>query len=638
MFKMTILKIRLFLLLMLLSVMNVVADNNFSVQSFGAKGDGKTLDTQAIQSAIDAAFINKGGKVVVPSGVYLIGTLILKDNVELHLQSGAVLLGSPNLSDYSTVEQKFESRTKDLYTRYFMIFAEGAKNISISGFGEINGNGLDNFRIKRPQNKRPYMIRLVDCDNVVFTGVTLRESGNWTLHLLGCHNVKIDNINVKATAEDGNRDGIDIDACNNVIIANSLITTTDDAIVLKSSCEKVCENILISNCIISSNASGIKTGTESTGGYRNIAIDNCIIKDIPFQGGIDLTCVDGGVMENIRVNNIIMDNVSTPFFIRLGSRLRGFKPDHYAKKINEVKDIYLNNITVHNAKKPAKILGLKHIPIKNVVISNYLVHSIIAQNSASFENIGLQDFDYPAAHLFDKLPTYGLFCRYVDGLEINGMKAFAADEEIYPAFAFDGVKNANMFNVNVSHKNINTPLAYLKNTQYLQAYACNSYYSIENLFVKENNCSNIYVNDALSRKYKSALSTVSNTKDVPLFYDFNTSDKITVQSTLTKESLPYITLSEVPHKVKFDIEPESFPQLCLLVSGEDSKPKSILLKYGNIQQEFIVNWTNWGWASISLNPQIKKTENIEFEITADGENPVLLSKIYLRKTNNFKTD
>lgn len=618
--------------------MNILAENSFSVQSFGAKGDGKTLDTPAIQSAINAAYANRGGKVVVPSGVYLIGTLILKDNVELHLQSGSVLLGSPDLADYSAVEQKFESRTKDLYTKYFMIFAEGAKNIAVSGLGEINGNGLNNFRIKRPQNKRPYMIRLVDCDNVVFTGVTLRESGNWTLHLLGCQNVKIDNINVKATAEDGNRDGIDIDACNNVIVANSLISTTDDAIVFKSSCEKVCENIVISNCIISSNASGIKTGTESTGGFRNITIDNCIIKDIPFQGGIDLTSVDGGVMENIRVNNVIMDNVSTPFFIRLGSRLRAFKPGHYAKTINEVKDIYFTNITVTKAKKPAKVLGLGHIPIKNIVINNYLVYNAVAQNSAGFVDVGLQDFDYPAAHLFDKLPAYGLFCRYVDGLEINGMKVFAADDEVYPAFAFDGVENVKMFNINVSHKNTNVPLGYLKNTRYLQASACTSGYDITNLFVKENNCSDIYVTDNLPKRYTSNLWTVSDTKNAPLFYDFKTPYKISLQSTQKKENLPYISLSETPHKVRFDIEPKSFPQLCLLVSSEDVSPKTIILKYGNTQQEFIVNWTKWGWAPISLSPDFMNTENIEFEITVEGKNPVFLSKIYLRNTNNFKTD
>ncbi len=191
------------------------ANAQYDVKMYGAKGDGITLDTRSIQNAIDEAHVNGGGVVEISTGTYKIGTLILKDNINLHLQAGAVLLGSPDYRDYTEIIHKFDSRTNGLYAKYFMIFAEGAKNISITGTGTIHGNGLDNFQVTRPQNLRPFMIRLVNCENIIIRDVSLMESANWTLHLLGCRDANIDGIKIETTA-DGNRDGLDIDACQRV--------------------------------------------------------------------------------------------------------------------------------------------------------------------------------------------------------------------------------------------------------------------------------------------------------------------------------------------------------------------------------------------------------------------------------------
>src|SRR4249920_2524904 len=274
-----------------------ISNAQYNVKTFGAKGDGKTLDTRSIQLAIDKANQNKGGVVNVPSGTYRIGTLILKDNIELHLEPGATLLGSQNYKDYTEVKQKFESRTRELYAKYFMLFAEGAKNISITGSGIIYGNGLKHFQESRPQNLRPFMIRLVECSNVIIRDVRLLESANWTLHFLGCQDVVVDGVVIETNGE-GTRDGLDIDACKRVSVSNSRFATTDDAIVMKATTDSVCENIVITNCIVMScGGSGIKTGTESNGGFKNITVSNCTINNIPVHAGIELMTVDGGTMQ-----------------------------------------------------------------------------------------------------------------------------------------------------------------------------------------------------------------------------------------------------------------------------------------------------------------------------------------------------
>jgi polygalacturonase len=359
-------------------------NGQYNVRTFGAKGDGITMDTRAIQKAIDKAYENKGGVVEVSAGTYKIGTLFLKDNVELHLQHGSTLLGSADYKDYAVVRQQMPSRTRDLYAKYFMIFAEGVNNIAITGSGTIHGNGLKHFLEERPQNLRPYMIRLVSCNNVTVKGVKLLEAANWTFHLLNCKDVSIDGIVIENRGE-GNRDGLDIDACERVTVANSRFSTTDDAIVMKATNDTLCRDISISNCLFREiGGSAIKTGTESNGGFKNITVSNCVIKDIDHHAGIELMTVDGGMMQNILFDNITMDNVATPFFIRLGIRSRPYKPGQYVNHIDEVRDIQLNNISVVNAKLPSSIIGLHSKKISNISVTNYTVRNAVAQQAVAY--------------------------------------------------------------------------------------------------------------------------------------------------------------------------------------------------------------------------------------------------------------
>ena len=611
----------------------------YNVRSYGAKGDGITLDTRAIQRAIDKAYENKGGIVIVPAGTYQVGSLFLKDNIELHLENGATLLGSPNYKDYTAADEKFESRTRELYAKYFMIYAENAKNITIAGSGIIYGNGVKHYTESRPQNLRPYMIRLVNCDRVTIRDVHLLESANWTLHILGCRDVNISGIEIETTGE-GNRDGLDIDACQRVTVSNSIFSTTYDAIVMKATTDVLCQDIAINNCIIRSiGGSAIKTGTESNGGFKNITVSNCVVKDVPVHAGIELMTVDGGMMQNILLENIIMDNVATPFYIRLGKRARPYKTGQYVGRIDDVKDIYLNNISVINAKLPSSIIGLHSNTIKNIVINNYTVRYISAQEGVSFNKVEFQEFDYPAANTFKKLPAYGLYCRSVEGLHLQNINMYSAENEKRTALNFDRVNNLELFAVKAEVKNAAAPMIHFRNTKDVFASFCRTLNMNNTLFETEENTTGNFIlsNNNLQQGQKEVIK-VPSLPDEQVFEDFATEIKYSVDKGGITNGLTAHDLKNGPLKIGLNSKKGAL-QLCLLILNDSPKPEKVLLKYDGITQEFIVSWNEWGWAPISLLKQYNNGQKVEFEIvTADPNSDLKIAKAYLRYQDIGFTD
>ncbi|HET6993415.1 MAG TPA: glycoside hydrolase family 28 protein [Chitinophagaceae bacterium] len=611
----------------------------YNVKNFGAKGNGTALETRSIQQAIDKAWQAKGGVVVIPPGTYKIGTLILKDNVELQLQAGAMLLGSPDYHDYTVVKQQLPSRTRELYARYFMIFAEGARNISITGSGTIYGNGLKHFQESRPQNLRPYMIRFVNCENVIIRDVKLLESANWTLHLLGCREVNVDGIVIETNGE-GNRDGLDIDASQRVKISNSRFSTTDDAIVLKATRDELCENVVITNCIVlACGGSGIKTGTESNGGFRNITVSNCTINNIPVHAGIELMTVDGGVMENILMNNISMNNVGTPFFIRLGIRARPFEHSQYVTGIGDVKDITLSNITVHNAKLPSSIIGLHSQPIKNITVSNYTARYAETQLPVAYNKVPFEEFEYPAAAMFKDLPAYGLYCRSVDGLNLQNLNIYSADNEKRPALALDRVNNAAVYFIKAEVKGQASPLIHVRNSDNLSASFCQTSTQNNNLIeIEGNEPVNFRVSGNILQPAQKEIARVEKLPDESIFEDFKTEVKYSVASGEKQDGLYAHDLKTGPLKIKLNTKKGAL-QLCLLVLNTSSKPEKVLIKYDGIVQEFQVSWNKWGWAPISLLKQYNNNEQVEFEIiSVENRSELKIAKAYLRYQDIGFTD
>ncbi len=297
-----------------------------NVQNFGATGNGQRVETSVLQKAIDACAQGGGGTVVFPAGTYLTGALFLRSSVTLYLEAGATLLGSTDLADYPPKVPVFRSYTDVNYGQRSLIYAEKARHVGVVGQGTIHGQGeAEAFQLGgggESYKRRPYLIRMIECQHVTLRDVTLRNAPMWVQHYLACDDVLIDGITVDSTVN-ANNDGIDIDGCERVRIANCRITSGDDAIVLKSTAPRPCRGVTITNCILSSHRNAFKCGTESTGGFLDIVLNNCVIHDTRLAG-IALEVVDGGTLDGVAISNVRMSRTRGGIFLRLGNRARPY--------------------------------------------------------------------------------------------------------------------------------------------------------------------------------------------------------------------------------------------------------------------------------------------------------------------------
>lgn len=286
-----------------------------SIQDFHAVGDGKTLDTPALQAAIDAAHAQGGGTVLVPGGKrYLIGSIFLKSHVTLHLENGSTLLGSTDPAHYTetTIAGEYGGNAGG-----FLIQANNADHVAIIGQGVIDGQGqafMDGYRegaepfIKMPRDWRPRLLGFLQCKNLTIRDITLRDAAQWTCHLTGCEDVLIDGVRIQNDWAIPNNDGINPDHCRRVRISNCTITAGDDGIVLKTTKDfkhlGPTEDVTITNCIITSTSAGIKIGTESHNDFRNITVTGCILRDC--NRGLAIQLRDGGHVSNVLFSSCIV--------------------------------------------------------------------------------------------------------------------------------------------------------------------------------------------------------------------------------------------------------------------------------------------------------------------------------------------
>lgn len=602
----------------------------YNVRDFGANGDGNTIDTKHIQDAIDKAYNNHGGTVEFPAGTYKVGSLFLKDNIRLHLHPGAVIQGSPDVNDYTAVEQKMESRTRNLYARYFMIFAEGAQNISITGAGIIDGNGRNNFQVVRPQNDRPVMMRLVDCKNVYLQGVQFLEAANWTIHLLACKDVNIEGITIENNGK-GNRDGLDIDGCERVLVSGSKFSTTDDAIVLKATSDSICSDIAVNNCIMRTTGSAFKIGTESNGGFKNISVGNCIFKDVPNHAGIELLTVDGGIMQNISLQNIVMENVGTPFFIRLGNRARPYKAGQYVKSIGDVSDIILNNISVTGARYPSAIMGLNSQKIRNISVTNYSVRYAARQKGSAYNAVPFKESVYPMAAAFRNLPAYGIYASNVEGLHLQNITAYSHEDESRAAFAFDKIDNLALAYLKAEVKNADMPLAHFRHINHLSATGCQSLNANKILFeMEETVYGRAIVSGNILQPAQKEIKKTAALTDSLVFEDLPSAIKINAGNGAAFKKLQAHDLKEKPFNTVVNIERSGIVEVRLLMLKTSARPQKVRIKYEGLTQEFVVNWNNWGWAPITLTKTFRKNDRFSMEITGvRPDSELKISKVYI---------
>lgn len=417
---------------------------HYDVRQFGAKGDGETVDTPAIQKAIDTCAKQGGGVVVLQGGTFLSGTVVLKSNVTLHVEAGATLLGSRDMDHYPDITPRIHYLYRPRFTKA-MIYAERAEHIGISGRGTIDGQG--HFYTNPKGDKlRPYILRFSECKNVCVTGVRFLNSARWLSHYLACEDVVIDGITINARIR-ANRDGMDIDSCRNVRIANCHVYTGDDAIVLKATAHRPCQHVTVTNCVLSSEASAFKLGTESNGGFEDITVSNCTIYDTG-RAGVALLMVDGAALRRVNVSNLTMHNVGTAIVVRLGNRARPL-PDEDPPGVGRLEDIVISNIQGDQiGDDGCFISGIPGHCVRNVTLDNIrLRFKGGVQETVAVEKVPEREAAYPSASMFGKVPAYGFFCRHVENLRLHRLDLEFVEEDRRPAIVCHDVTDLDVFNL-----------------------------------------------------------------------------------------------------------------------------------------------------------------------------------------------
>jgi len=470
---------RFFLSLYLLLISQcVLIAQEYNILDFGAKPDGKTLNTLSIQSAIDAAHSNHGGRVVIPSGSFITGSIIMKSGVELHLLKNAVLLGSTDPKQYIKLNRWIA-----------LVLGDSQNTMSITGEGVIDGQGrrlalhidslfyagqLDssmyNFVEMRPSHLvRPQLIEFYNCQQITVKNVTLKNAACWVQVYDRCAYITIDSVRTESDAY-WNNDGIDIQDCKNVRITNCFVDSADDGICLKSqSRDHLCDSIYIADCTVRSSASALKFGTVSHGGFKNVVIRNIKIYDT-FRSAIAIECVDGGTLENILIEDIEAINTGNAIFIRLGKRnkmgatgvlrnvlIRNIKVDVAFKRPDYAYEIRGPELPFFHNTFPSSITGLAGHPVENVILENIEIN-YPGRGNDGLANMPLSRLDdvpekeaaYPEFSMFGELPAWGLYVRHMDGLVLKNIK-FSMDAPDYrPALVFDDVQNLQIKSLNIS--------------------------------------------------------------------------------------------------------------------------------------------------------------------------------------------
>lgn len=344
--------------------------NDYSISAYGALGDGKHDDAAAIQKAIDACSAAGGGRVVIPAGkTYLAGPFKLKSNVEFHVEANARVLANPDEQVYK--ESAFRANVGE---GTIWIGGERLENVTLSGSGIIDGNGvsfmgaeLEDSYVLKPFNvldPRPHVLTIIGGRNIRIHDLTIRNSAYWTVHLIGCDDVVIDNITLLNSLKVRNSDGIDLDHSKNVRISNCYIESGDDCICLKNRREYeefgACENIVVTNCTMTSRSCAIKIGSENMDSINNVLISNCVITK--SNRGIGIQNRDEGTVSNVIFSNILIDShlfsdvwwgKAEPIYITAYRRAKGNNKDanwRFPKGATEGKVGAVRNITFSNVK------------------------------------------------------------------------------------------------------------------------------------------------------------------------------------------------------------------------------------------------------------------------------------------------
>ena len=474
-------KIYLVLLLSVITLHLAAQQKTYNILAYGAKADGKTNNTAAIQSAIEKASANGGGRVLVPAGKFVTGVIEIKSGVELHLAAKAVLLATTKRIDYGPEKASA------------LIVADGQQNIGITGPGTIDGQAellikdiyvmLRNGSLKdhewqkynewgqmRPEeNNRPKLIYFKNCKNITIKKVTIKNGLCWIQDYRSCSDMIIDSIRVQSNTF-LNNDGIDLVDCKNVKLTNSDFNVADDGICLKSYDPKgLCENIYIAKCRVRSSANAFKMGTASFGGFKNITVRDIYVYNT-FRSAIAMETVDGGVLEGIDIRGVTAKNTGNAIFIRLGKRQENVSP-------GRLKGVYIGNVKVqvpagkpdagyqmegprelfeHNV-FPSSISGIPGYKVSDITLENIEIaysgnakEYIAFSNIDSLERIPEKAGDYPEFSMFGELPAWGFYIRHADNIKMKNIKLSSTGNEFRTACVFDDMDGLNLEEIKIT--------------------------------------------------------------------------------------------------------------------------------------------------------------------------------------------
>jgi len=477
----------------------------FNIKDFGAKGDGKFVDSKAINDAINTATLAGGGTVYFPAGTYLSYSVRLKSHISLYLDQGSTLLAAEPGAEgaYDSVEPGANNKFQDFGHSHWhnsLIWGENLENISILGPGTIYGQGLsrgfyaeDHWEKKgvdpghlMKEGSANKAIALKLCRNVILKDFTVLNGGHFGILATGVSNLTIDNLKM-----DTNRDGIDVDCCSNVRISNCSINSPyDDAICLKSSFAlgyaKATENVTITNCQVSGYDLGtfhngtyqrkqwnqvpdqegptgrIKFGTESNGGFKGITISNCVFE---YCRGLALETVDGGLLEDVTITNIVMRDVTnSPFFLRLAARMRGPQ----GVPIGKFRRIMISDVIAYNADAHFStiISGIPNNDIEDLQFNNIRIYYRQIDSPLTVIQTVVPEHEktYPEPQKMGVMPSYGFFIRHVKNIAMNNVEVSYMGKETRPAFVIDDVKGIELRNVKCQPV-ASAPLYRLKNSR-----------------------------------------------------------------------------------------------------------------------------------------------------------------------------
>ncbi|MEO0054100.1 MAG: hypothetical protein RLZZ50_47 [Verrucomicrobiota bacterium] len=416
------------------------------------------LSSPRIQQAIDVCSAAGGGRVILGPGSYRCGTLFLRDNVTLHLEAGASILGSPRLADYPEPETSFVDAVGDIRGRA-LILAERVRNAGLTGEGVIDGNG-GAFHQGAPEHpSRPFLVRLVHARGVKIQGLTLRASAAWTVHLLDCEDGLVENVVIDSRVNENN-DGIDIDSSRRVTVRHCNIFTDDDAVCLKATRREPCEDIHVHDCELSTECGALKLGTESYGDMRRVKIHDIHIR-YAATCAIKVLTSDGAHIEDVDIRNVRADLTTGPIFVRLGARGRTYAKGDEPKPAGRLRRLSISSLRAkvfqpdapsiqHFTKElmpPEAFSGILMTGVPQQMIEDVTLRDCEIELVGGFQGDASKISPpedaamYPEHFYFGVLPGAAAYLRHVRGAKFESVKLTLQKPDSRPLLAKEDVED-----------------------------------------------------------------------------------------------------------------------------------------------------------------------------------------------------